>query len=83
MKKLAAVMLVAVLACSFLVGAFVADTQAREANCPNTKITKQCEKLKYLACNLDDCRLYEIWFCPYGVLEIWTGEYCPAYSGCW
>ena len=81
MKKIAAVILVTVLVCSFMVGAFVTSTHAKNAQ--NDKITPNCEKFKLPACNLDDCRMYWIYFCPYGVVEVWTGEYCPPEAPCW
>ena len=83
MKKLATIMLVAVLAGSFLVGAFVTDTLARNNPGNNDRVTSKCELFPYLACNLDDCCMYEIYFCPYGVVEVWTGEFCPPEAPCW
>ena len=78
MKKLATIILVCVLTGSFMIGVFATDVSAK-----NQRPTPACVKLKLPACNLQDCRVYNIYFCPYGVLEIWTGEYCPATAPCW
>ena len=86
MRKIAAIILACVLTCSFIAGAFVADAQAKNGNPPNDKVTEQCRLVfpdKEPACNLDDCRMYYVWLCPYGIVEEWTGEYCPPLSPCW
>ena len=84
MKKVATIILVCVLTCSFFVGAFVTDAQARKANSPNDRVTPVCVKpFKVPVCNMEDCRMYEVYYCPYGVIMEWTGEYCPTNSGCW
>ena len=82
MKKVATIVLVCVLTCSFIAGAFVADAQARNAQ--NDKVTPICVlAFKEPVCFMEDCRLYWVYSCPYGMVKEWTGEYCPTGSPCW
>ena len=78
MKKVLAILLVCVLTGSFFVGAIATDIQAK-----NTKIRPVCKRMEIPVCNFEDCRVYTVYFCPYGTIMEWTGEYCPANSGCW
>ncbi len=81
MKKFAALMMVAVLACSFMIGVFTTETQA--SNSQRDGLPPVCKFTKELVCNLDDCRVYELWACPWGFELVWTGDYCDAGAPCW
>ena len=81
MRKLASMILVCVLVCSFMVGAM--NTQAGEHHAKNDKATPACTKLKELVCNLEDCRVYYLYLCPWGIVLEWTGDYCPPTAPCW
>ena len=71
MKKLVAILLVSVLACSFLFGAL-----ATAGNMPNSG--KCFLNTKYPGvCNTTTCKLYVTYTCPNGNnYLVWDGDYC-------
>jgi len=83
MKKFAAFTLACVLAGSFLVGSMAPGIQAGQGLPPDHDLAKPCKLLFPAACKGVDCRMYEIWDCPWGEVEVWTGEWCPPDAPCW
>ena len=81
MKKLASMILVCVLLCSFMVGAM--NTHAGEHYARNDRATPACVREKEPVCVNVDCRMYYRYLCPWGIVYVWTGEYCPAWAPCW
>ena len=73
MKKLAAILMIFVLAISFLIGTSVSAKQG-----PNNVVPPCCFlNLKYPPiCVIGTCQVLYTYTCPWGTLLVWEGDYC-------
>ncbi len=75
MKKLVLIVMMFVLTCSFMVGVFTTDAQAGKPNHLVDKCKLMWPKMP-AACNMTTCYLYYPYDCPWGLVLVWTGDYC-------
>jgi len=75
MKKLVIVVLMLVLTCSFVIGAFATDAKAGKPNHLVPKCKLLWPKIP-AACDGSTCKLYYPYECPWGTVLVWTGDMC-------